>query len=174
MFWMFLANAIGMVTMFGLAFYLLLITQKGGFFGKARAFSSGFFCSFFGPAGRRPNNCSLWLPGRFLAASQKSRRTLRLFALLPSWYLAQLQLPGSGNELLFGYARIYQLIGLGVGVGIGLRSRCSVSDLLPGPWLQVLFERTIEKILRSKLLRSGRHITNIYYLKLALSAVLVL
>jgi len=26
MFWMFLANAIGMVTMFGLAFYLLLIT----------------------------------------------------------------------------------------------------------------------------------------------------
>lgn len=142
MFWMFLANAIGMVTMFGLAFYLLLITQKGGFFGKARAFSSGFFCSFFGPAGRRPNNCSLWLPGRSLVAGQKSRRTLRLFALLPSWYLASAAATGLGKRTIVrsgARAPVHRA---------RCRCRCraseseSVSHQLFGPGVQVVFERT--------------------------------
>ena len=62
------------------------------------------------------------------------------------------------SEQLFGAARITQLIGLGFGVGVGLRSRCSVSDLLPGPWLQVFFERTIDKFLDRAASKYNEHL----------------
>ena len=150
MFWMFLANAIGMVTMFGFFFYLLLITQKGGLFGKAQTEASGFFCSFFSPAGRRPNNCSLWLPGRSLVAGQKSRRTLRLFALWPSWYLASAAATGLGKRTI---------VRSGARTPVH-RARCrgrasesvSVSHQLFSPGVQVIFERTFLENNRFKLL----------------------
>ena len=123
MFWMFLANAIGMVTMFGLAFYLLLITQKGGFFGKARAKSSGFFCSFFGPAGLDRIIVRSSYPVDPWQLARKVAELCDCSLCCPAGTWLQLQLPGSGNELLFGLVPEHQFIGLGVGVGVGLRSR---------------------------------------------------
>ena len=148
MFWMFLINALGVLIGFGLAFYLLLITQKGGLFGKARASSSGFFCSFFAqlPSWRKPNDCSLWFarqnlhraekksqisaivrsPSRHLAGPwQEDRpRTERLFVLVPGNQPSCWK-PSASRV---NYCSLY---GLGVGVGIGLRSRCSESERLP-------------------------------------------
>lgn len=119
MFWMFLINALGVLIGFGLAFYLLLITQKGGCSDlKPELLALVFFVRFlaqFLPGvnriivrfshqlGVKANDCSLSLPGRFLVAGQKSRRFLRLFALWPSLFLASAAATGLGAELLFGF-----------------------------------------------------------------------
>lgn len=141
MFWMFLVNALGMITMFGFFFYLLLITQKGGLFATKPGETLAFFVRFFAHLSHtyKTNNCSLTLPGFSKLVGQKNRRNLRLFALLPG------QTPGDTwpsqvrKELLFGLVLISKLLAsASVSVfGVGLRSRCCISfaHLAPGHFL---------------------------------------
>ena len=147
MFWMFLINGLGVLIGFGLAFYLLLITQKGDCSEKPELLALVFFVRFLAQLGVKRiivrSGCPE-VPGSW---PKKVAELCDCSLCYPAASWSQLLGPGSVQTHQFlaalsteiwlnqrtivrSFARIYQ----GFGVGVGLRSRCSVSERLPSPW----------------------------------------
>ena len=155
MFWMFLINGLGVLIGFGLAFYLLLITQKGDCSEKPELLALVFFVRFLAQLGVKriivrsgcpevPGSwpkkvaelcdCSLCYPAASWSQLLGPGSVLnycsvsRPDAPVPGSFRTQIWL--NQRTIVRSFARIYQ----GFGVGVGLRSRCSVSERLPSPW----------------------------------------
>ena len=143
MFWMFLVNALGMITMFGFFFYLLLITQKGGLFATKPGETLAFFVRSFSSRGVKRTIVRSCLPGRLVCWPKKVAEICDCSLYHPGTTRRHLAEPGTQRTIVRSDATLTWL---------RPRPRCSVSAfgvgiaLATAPWLQVLFERTLTKI----------------------------
>ena len=162
MFWMFLVNALGMITMFGFFFYLLLITQKGGLFATKPGETLAFFVRSFSSWGVKRTIVRSRLPGHLVCRPKKVAEICDCSLYHPGTTRRHLVEPGTQRTIVRSDVTLTQL-------RPRPRCRCSVSAFGVGialalpTWLQVIFERTLAENIKASCSKKKRTFITLRY-----------
>ena len=160
MFWMFLINLLGCLIGFGFAFYLLLITQKGGLFATKPGETLAFFVRPFSCRGVKRTIVRSRFPGRLVCRPKKVAEICDCSLYHPGTTKRHLVEPGTQRTIVRSGARasVHRP-----------RCRCrgraseseSVSHQPSPPGSRSFFERTLAENIKVSYSKK----TNIYYFK---------